>query len=53
MPDDGRLRRDGSITRDAVLRHEMPVGDSWYGAQRRWLATFTEFARTSGGFLVS
>lgn len=53
MPDDGRLRRNGSITRDPAERHDMPVDDSWYGAQRTWLATFTVFARTSNGFLVS
>jgi hypothetical protein len=53
MRDDGRLRRNGSITRDPAERHDMPVDDNWYGAQRTWLATFTVFARTSNGFLVS
>jgi hypothetical protein len=53
MPGDGRLRRNGSVARDASERHDMPVADRWYGAKRTWLATFSEFARTSNGFLVS
>ena len=53
MPIGSRVLRDGTI--DTEERRPQPVteiDESWYGASREVLETFSAFSSDSGGFVV-